>query len=391
VAERRRYADMAVLAGFLLAVRLGLWVAGPFVVGALLAAAAEPQVALLTGRLRLPRGLAVALVLAVWAGVALWLGAEVGSHIVQEAAALLARVPHGAAGLRDLVLRALARLTSAGALPPALSQAARAELATGAALLSRAAVAGLGALSAVPSALGGAVVSLAAAFLVGAGGPIGPRVRPVLAGIPLGETVDRVGTAAARAAYQLVRAELILAAGSGVACALLLLLLGSPYPLLLGAVAGALDLIPYAGPAVLLLPWAAFLAVTGHLTGALEAAGGWACLAGLRALLELHLVGQGVGLSALGVLFSLYVGGRFFGPVGILAGPVAAAAVLAVWRQPADAAPGRGEAARPRPRRPAVVWRARFAAAPRRDAGGGYGNQASVMRGPHGRWRDGRR
>lgn len=327
--------DLAVLAGLFLLIRVAVWVGGPVVVGVALAAAAEPQVNALVRWAKLPRSLAMAVVLIVWIGLVAVLLGDVGTHLLAQAALFADRAPRLASALRSAFGRFLAQVPPAGALQPSLQEALRTQMAGAAGLLPRLMSGGLGIASAVPSFIAQVAVAVAAAYLVGARGPISDWLKPLVRSLPgeMGLRVERVGSAAAQAAYGLIRAELLLAFGTAVSSTLLLSLRQSPYALLLGAVAGALDLVPYAGPAALFLPWAFFLAITGHVRPAIGMAFGWAALAAVRALLELHLVGRGVGLTAFAVLASLFIGGRFFGPAGMFLGPVVAAAGLAVWHQ----------------------------------------------------------
>jgi sporulation integral membrane protein YtvI len=129
-----------------------------------------------------------------------------------------------------------------------------------------------------------------------------------------------------------VRAQVFVVASTAVGTTLGLLLYGSHYAVILGLVAGLLDLVPYLGPTALLGPWAAVMAVTGHLVAAIELAAVLAGVALLRQLVEPRLLGGGTGLHPLTALVALYVGIRLFGPIGFIIGPITAVILKATAR-----------------------------------------------------------
>lgn len=105
-----------------------------------------------------------------------------------------------------------------------------------------------------------------------------------------------------------------------------LILLKLDFALLLGLIAGILNVIPYFGPLLGVLP-AALLALTHSPWHALYVILLFAVVNQLEAsLLVPRLVGGQVGLHPLLVIFALLVGGKFFGLLGMLiAVPVTAA------------------------------------------------------------------
>lgn len=129
-----------------------------------------------------------------------------------------------------------------------------------------------------------------------------------------------------------VRAELALVSLTGLATAGGLLIIGAPYAVLIGLLAGLLDLVPFMGPTILLVPWAAGAGATGHWMLALHLMLVLLAVAIIRQLSEPRLVGQGTGLHPLVVLFSLYMGIRVLGGSGVIVGPVTAVMLNAVRR-----------------------------------------------------------
>ncbi len=112
-------------------------------------------------------------------------------------------------------------------------------------------------------------------------------------------------------------------------------IVGFPYALLLGALGGLFNVIPYLGPALSLIPAVLVALVTGDvLVSLLKVAG----VIGVVQILEStvispRIVGGFVGLHPVWVILAITVGGFFFGFVGLLvAVPVAAGIKLLVVR-----------------------------------------------------------
>jgi sporulation integral membrane protein YtvI len=127
-----------------------------------------------------------------------------------------------------------------------------------------------------------------------------------------------------------IRAEFSLVALTGLATMGGLLVIGAPYAVLIGLTAGLLDMVPFLGPTIILVPWAVGALATGDVKMAVRLLAVLAVVAGVRQIVEPRLVGQGTGLHPLVVLFSLYMGVRLFGADGVLVGPVTAVMFKAV-------------------------------------------------------------
>ncbi|MDA8193356.1 MAG: sporulation integral membrane protein YtvI [Thermaerobacter sp.] len=127
-----------------------------------------------------------------------------------------------------------------------------------------------------------------------------------------------------------VKAQLLLVTTTAVTTTAGLTLLGQHYAVLVGLASGVLDLIPFLGPTVLLLPWAGALLAQGRPVDGLELLAVLTAVGVIRQLLEPRLVGSQTGLHPLVVLFSLYLGIRLFGGVGFIAGPISAIVLRAV-------------------------------------------------------------
>ncbi len=144
---------------------------------------------------------------------------------------------------------------------------------------------------------------------------------------------DRLGplsVAMARGLFGYIRAEFALVALTGLVTMSGLVLVGAPYAVLVGLTAGLLDMVPFMGPTIILVPWAMGALATGSVSLAFRLLAVLAGVALIRQTIEPRLVGKGTGLHPLVVLFSLYMGVRLFGAAGVLVGPVTAVMFKAI-------------------------------------------------------------
>lgn len=119
---------------------------------------------------------------------------------------------------------------------------------------------------------------------------------------------------------QYLRGQMLAALIAGVLTWLGLLILGFPYPALVGAVAGVFNLVPYLGLAVSAIPAIIISLLSGNIVASLIKAG---AVFGVVQTLDStivgpRIVGGSVGLHPVWVILSLAVGSFFFGFVGLL-------------------------------------------------------------------------
>ncbi|HEY8450152.1 MAG TPA: AI-2E family transporter, partial [Bacillota bacterium] len=110
-----------------------------------------------------------------------------------------------------------------------------------------------------------------------------------------------------------------------------LTLLGSRYALLLGVTSGLLDIIPVIGPSLLFVPWIGYHLLFGDVVFGLLLLLLYGLVSGARTLLQAQIIGQQMGLHPLTTLFTLYVGAKLLGPIGFVAGPLAAVVIKAMY------------------------------------------------------------
>ena len=95
-----------------------------------------------------------------------------------------------------------------------------------------------------------------------------------------------------------------------------------PYPYIWGIVTGLLDVLPFVGTGVVLLPLALLQLLMGNGMTALILALTFVISALARELLEPKLLGDKMGVIPIAVLIAVYVGAKVFGVAGVIWGPL---------------------------------------------------------------------
>ena len=115
-----------------------------------------------------------------------------------------------------------------------------------------------------------------------------------------------------------IRGQLLVGLTVGILVAIGLILVGEPYAILIGAIAGALDLIPYIGPVIAATP--AF--IIGFSSGGVWL-GGWVLLVFILAnqieghLLAPNIVSRTIKLSPSAIVLSVLIGAELYGVLGM--------------------------------------------------------------------------
>lgn len=322
-----------------LAVRFVLPAALPFLLGAALALAAEPLVALLSRRL--PRALAAGVGVTMTFVILALLVTGLCALVIRELGLLAQVLPElleaarGGMGsleifLTDLVAR------SPETVRPLLIRQVEDLFSGGSALLDRATAwllrLGAGLVAKVPDSALGLGTGVIASFMISAKLP---RWRAWLRGrFPGGKLRPALDTLHGMKAAVLgwLKAQVRL---SGVTWALVtagFLLLGIRHaPLWAGAVA-AVDAFPVLGAGTVLVPWSLVSFLQGDTARAFGLLGLYAGAALVRSLLEPRLVGRQLGLDPLVTLMALYAGYRFFGLPGMILSPILAVTAAQLLR-----------------------------------------------------------
>ncbi|NLB89403.1 MAG: sporulation integral membrane protein YtvI, partial [Syntrophomonadaceae bacterium] len=109
-------------------------------------------------------------------------------------------------------------------------------------------------------------------------------------------------------------------------------IIGVQYVLTIGIVVGLLDILPILGPGTLFIPWILWEIISGNTGLAISLLVLYAIISVVRQFLEPKIVGDNIGLHPLATLFSLYVGLRLGGIIGMFMGPILIVIIMASYR-----------------------------------------------------------
>lgn len=310
---------------------------GPFFLGALLALAAEPMVAFLNKRLRVPRGAAAGIGVSMAFGFLMLLLLLVCAFLVRELGALTGVLPQLEAAARsgigltqNWLLELSARTPQS--IRPLLENNVTDFFSDGNTLLSRAVswLVGLAGnlLSHVPDSALGLFTAVLSGCMISAKLP-GIR-RWCLRRIP------RKRLQAMTEALKRVRNALgcwLLAQGKLMGLTFVILLLGFvllriPYAPLWALGICLVDAFPVLGTGTVLLPWSLVLFLGEDTARAVGILGIYVTITLSRSIAEPKLLGRHLGMDPLVTLMALYAGFRLWGIGGMLLSPILTATAL---------------------------------------------------------------
>ncbi|MDD6024913.1 MAG: sporulation integral membrane protein YtvI [Oscillospiraceae bacterium] len=124
------------------------------------------------------------------------------------------------------------------------------------------------------------------------------------------------------AMFGYLRAQLILSSAVALIVFLALLIWGQDYSILIALAVGFIDIVPFFGSGVILIPWAIIMLVTAKYKKALFLLALSLALFLFRKLAEPKVVGNQTGLSPIVSLISIYVGMRIGGVLGMIFVPI---------------------------------------------------------------------
>ena len=335
--------NLLILLGVFLATWLGLKyllpVLLPFLVGALIALAAEPVVGFGEKKLRFPRGLATGLGVTATMVLMLSVLSLLGAVAVKELGNLAGAVPdleqtarQGIVVVQDWLIY-LADQAPDG-VRPMLTRTVLQLFDGGTAVLeqvtSRLPKMVTSALGWVPDGFLGIGTGVLAGFMISARLPkIKQGIREKLP--PSWHT--RYLPALKRMRHALggwLKAQAKLAAVTYAIVTVGFLLLRIPYAPLWAGLVALVDAVPLLGTGTVLLPWALVRYLQGSHLQAVGLLGIYGAAFLTRTVLEPRLVGRHLGLDPLMTLLTLYLGYRFWGFLGMILAPILATAAKSV-------------------------------------------------------------
>lgn len=119
-----------------------------------------------------------------------------------------------------------------------------------------------------------------------------------------------------------IKAQLLLLLIISAICAITLWLIGMKGGITYGLLTGFMDMLPFVGTGIMLIPLAIFMALNGSIWQAAVCLMLYAVCVFTRELLEPKLIGERVGVWPVGILFSVFAGIYLFGIWGIIKGPL---------------------------------------------------------------------
>lgn len=122
--------------------------------------------------------------------------------------------------------------------------------------------------------------------------------------------------------FGFLRSQIILSAMTYVISLVGLLILDVKYPLAIALLIIIVDILPILGTGSVLVPWAAYCLFVGDFFTAIGLVLLFLVITVFRRIVEPKVLGDSVGISALSVLISLYVGLQLVGVIGVFIGPL---------------------------------------------------------------------
>ena len=118
-----------------------------------------------------------------------------------------------------------------------------------------------------------------------------------------------------------------------VLCSVTLSLAGVEGGIFLGILAGFLDMLPFIGTGIVLMPLAVWQLLNGAYVRMVVCLALYGICALARELLEPRLIGNKIGISPIWILFAVYAGVRIFGVGGIVKGPLALIVISEILKE----------------------------------------------------------
>lgn len=134
--------------------------------------------------------------------------------------------------------------------------------------------------------------------------------------------VDQVLTNLKKSIFGFIRSQFILSALTYIISFIGLLILGVKFPMAIALLIIVVDILPILGTGSVLVPWAAFLLLTGDNYTGIGLLVLFLVITVFRRIVEPKILGDSIGIGALSALISLYVGFKLVGVVGVFLGPL---------------------------------------------------------------------
>lgn len=302
-------------------------VGAPFLLALVVAIFLEPLTQLMIRKLRMNRLAASTVSSSIFTVLLLGLMALIGIKVINELTTFMRNVPSylqsASEYIRDLLEKAQSLSTSgADPLPGQLEKWIT--QATGALTnLSNTIVGYLaGYASGIPDFFIFLIVFLVAVYLFTLSLPMMKTSFLSLFDDGSRDQVEQVLVSLRKSVFGFLRAQLLLSVVTYIISFIGLLIIGTGYPLAIALLIVVVDILPVLGTGSVLVPWAAYLFVTGDMFMAIGLLLLFLVITVVRRIIEPKILGDAVGIGALSALISLYVGYELVGLIGVFLGPI---------------------------------------------------------------------
>lgn len=126
-----------------------------------------------------------------------------------------------------------------------------------------------------------------------------------------------------------VKAQLVILFFISLICTSVLAASGIDNGVMFGLLAGFLDMLPFVGTGIVLIPLGIWQLINGWYPQTIVCFVLYGLCVIFRELLEPKLIGQKTGIYPVAILLSVYAGVKLFGPAGILKGPLG---LVMIWQ-----------------------------------------------------------
>lgn len=327
---------VAFVVGSFLLVHFALpWVL-PFVIALLLAELMDPLITLLTKKGRLPRSIAVVVVLLVFIGLVVVGATALVARLVSEIAVLIDKLPYLYPAMIDMGNRFAEQFGAFHASLPVAVQRIMTDTLNGVQErlkeLLPVLMKTLGSISSLPAFLTNSLITLIATFFISRDKRLIFDFLLKLFPAPWRPKLQKVKEDVWTSAMGWAKAQAMLITMTMVMSMIGLSLIGANYAVLVGLIVALVDILPLVGTAMVYLPWAAYCLLTGGTAFGIKLLVLYGVVAGVRQVLEPKLVGEQLGLHPLAILVSIYLGFEFFGALGFVVGPLLAILLKAMLK-----------------------------------------------------------
>ena len=130
-----------------------------------------------------------------------------------------------------------------------------------------------------------------------------------------------------------LRAQLIIMAVTGALCGVGFFFLGMKNPVGPALLTAGLDVLPFVGTGIVLIPLGIWQVIQGEVGKAVICLVLYIACAFSRELLEPKLIGQRLGIFPVVILVSIYAGIKLYGLTGIILGPLSVLILMEIYKQ----------------------------------------------------------